>query len=237
MKKIKIAAMADLHVGKSEIDFSMVFKEVSEKADVLVLCGDLTNTGTIEETELLITQLKNCSIPVIGVLGNHDYESGMEDKVISLLKEAGHTILNGESIVIKDIGFAGIKGFAGGFDSYTLAAWGEKTIKDFVKESYNEALQLERALSDIKTDKKVVLMHYAPISQTIEGEPKELYPFLGCSRLVDPIERDHVQVVFHGHAHHGTYAGKTQQNTPVYNVSLSIIQKLFEGKYYSIIEV
>lgn len=237
MKKIKIAALADVHIGKNEIDFNDTFKEISEKADILVLCGDLTDRGQPEEMKQLISQLNNCSIPVVAVLGNHDYESGKEKEIKTLFKNSGYTILDGESTVVKDIGFAGIKGFAGGFDSFTLAAWGEKTIKDFVQDSVNESLKLEKALSDLSTEKKVVLMHYSPIAATVEGEPKELYPFLGCSRLVNPIDRDKVSVVLHGHAHHGTYEGKTQQGVPVYNVSLSILQNKERNKNYTIIEV
>lgn len=237
MKNTKIAAIADLHVGKNEIDFGVLFKELSEKADILALCGDLTDRGTLEEAHLLLSHLTHCNIPVVGVLENHDYENNQQEELKQLFKESGYTILDGESTVIKEIGFAGIKGFAGGFDSFTLAAWGEKTIKDFVKESFNESLKLEKALSDLTTEKKVALLHYAPISQTIIGEPKELYPFLGCTRLVYPIERDNVSVVLHGHAHHGRYEGKTQQGIPVFNVSISVLQTREEQTNYTIIEV
>jgi Icc-related predicted phosphoesterase len=237
MNKIRIAAIADTHIGKNEIDFSETFKEISEQADILALCGDLTDRGQPEEMKMLVLQLNNCSIPVVAVFGNHDYESGKEKEIKIIFKDAGHTILDGESTVIKSVGFAGIKGFAGGFDSFTLAAWGEKTIKDFVQESVNESLKLEKALSDLSTEKKVVLMHYSPIAQTVEGEPKELYPFLGCSRLVNPIDRDNVSFVLHGHAHHGVYEGKTQQGIPVYNVSLSILQKNKGKKNYTILEI
>lgn len=237
MKKTRIAALADLHIGKIEIDWNTIFREISEQADILVLCGDLTDHGTIEQCHVLIKHLSNCTIPVVGVLGNHDYENGEEETIKHIMKETGYSILDGESVIIHDIGFAGIKGFAGGFDTYTLAAWGEKTIKDFVKESMNESLKLEKALSELSTEKKVGLLHYSPISQTVEGEPKELYPFLGCTRLVYPLEREKVNTIFHGHAHHGTYSGKTQQGIPVYNVSLSILQKRIEKTPYTIIEL
>ena len=230
--------MADLHVGKLELDFPAIFKEISQKAEVLALCGDLTDHGKKDEMELLIKHLSVCSIPIVAVLGNHDYESGEETKLMDLLLENNIKVLNGESTEINNVGFAGIKGFAGGFDSYTLAPWGEKAIKDFVQESVNDSLQLEKALSEISVEKKVVIMHYAPISATIKGEALELYPYLGCSRFASPLHRYKPNIVFHGHAHHGTHKGITaQEDIPVYNVSINVVSKLKEKKPYAIIEV
>ncbi len=238
MKKTRIAAMADLHIGREGHDYSEDFKELSLEADILVLCGDLTDRGSEEQTLELIQQLTSCKVPVICVLGNHDYEGEEEDRVTQLLQENKIHVLNGTSTVVEEIGFAGIKGFCGGFDSFTLAPWGERAIKEFVHESIQDSLQLEKALSELDTKKKVVLLHYSPISATVKGEPLELYPFLGCSRLISPIHRLHPDVVFHGHAHHGTHEGKTLQgDIPVYNVSVPVNILLERKKKYVIKEI
>src|SRR4051794_2677357 len=176
-------------------------------------------------------------IPVVAVLGNHDVESNQQDEIAKILKDAGVAVLDGETTEIHGIGFAGIKGFAGGFGRRALGPWGEEIIKRFVREAVDEALKLESALARLRNDHLVTLLHYAPIQATVEGEPLDIYPFLGCSRLEDPITRFPVSVVFHGHAHHGAPEGRTRNNVPVYNVSASLMREHFPERPFRLIEL
>ncbi len=227
-KKLRIAAIGDIHVGlKDAGKYRHFFETISKQADVLCIAGDLTTTGTVEEAKILAEDLQYCTIPVVGVLGNHDYESGQEDQIKQILTVHTAQFLYGESVVIEDVGFAGIKGFSGGFDKYMLPLWGERQVKAFVQEVVDESLKLDSALSRLDTLKKVVILHYSPIRETVIGEHPEIYAFLGSSRLLEPIHRREVSVVFHGHAHMGTFEGKTTQNIPVYNVSQTIVEQKF----------
>jgi Icc-related predicted phosphoesterase len=237
-KKTRIAAISDIHVTEtSQNQYVELFKHISIDADILVICGDLTDKGLTSEAELLAKELQNCTIPVIACLGNHDYEHGQEKEITKILTNERVTILEGEGKVIDDIGFVGLKGFAGGFDKYMLAPWGEQAIKQFVNEAVNDALKLERVLTRLQTKHKVVLLHYAPIRQTVEGEPIEIFPFLGCSRLAEPIIRLGADVVFHGHTHHGTHEGIMGEHIPVFNVSIPILQKTNPKKPYMVFEI
>lgn len=241
-EKVRIAAVADIHVKVGDkgkwVDF---FKEVSEKADVLLICGDLTDTGDEAEAESLAEDLKSCSIPVVAVFGNHDCEKGREKIIRQIIKGTNIHILDGESVVIKGVGFAGVKGFGGGFDSYMLSMFGEEANKAFVREAVNEALHLDRALARLEANpeqlKKVVVLHYAPIKETIIGEPETIYPFLGSSHLAEPLNRRNVAAAFHGHAHAGVLEGKTSGGVKVYNVSHQILMKSGFEKPYFIYEV
>lgn len=226
-----MAAVGDLHFGRGEqgVLLRSLFAEVAERADVLALCGDLTDRGDPEEARALSRVLSAVPIPIVAVLGNHDYESARTPEVSRILCDAGVRMLDGESCEIEGIGFAGAKGFAGGFGRGTLGPWGEEIMKAFVQEALAEALKLETALGRLRTDRRVALLHYSPIEGTVEGEPKEIYPFLGCSRLEEPLTRYPVDAVFHGHAHHGAAEGKTLNNVPVYNVSLNLLQRVFPG--------
>lgn len=230
IKKTRIAATADLHIRGNDkgkwVDF---FKEVSKKADVLLLCGDLTDTGDEDEAEVLAGELKSCTIPVVAVLGNHDCEKGRQKIIRQIIQSENVYVLDGESIIINNVGFAGVKGFGGGFDNLMLSTFGESAIKAFVQESVDEALHLDRALSrlDAHTEpvKKVAVLHYSPIKQTVVGEPEAIYPFLGCSHLAEPLNRRNVEVAFHGHAHAGSLEGTTSNGVKVYNVSKPILLK------------
>lgn len=203
-----------------------LFTEVSESADVLLLCGDLTDYGLPAEAEVLAEDLhRYVKIPVLAVLGNHDFESGQHEDVLAVLEEAGVEMLDGACHQIGEIGFAGVCGFAGGFDEYSLNPWGEPIIKQFVQVTVDEALKLETALSRLDVKQRVVLMHYAPIRQTVEGEPVEIFPFLGSSRLEDPLNHYHVAVAFHGHAHRGAPEGRTSSDIPVFNVSIPVLRR------------
>jgi len=222
---VRIAAVADIHVKKtSQGAFQSLFARVTEEADVLLLCGDLTDYGAIEEAKILAKEItSSLRIPAIGVLGNHDVESGHETEIVQMLTDAGVVMLDGDAHEVHGVGFAGVKGFGGGFGRRQLGAWGEKIIKDFVHEAIEEALKLEAALARLRTPQKIAVLHYAPIHATVVPEPAEIMPFLGSSRLEDPIDRYRCSAVFHGHAHRGSLEGQTKSGVPVYNVAMPLL--------------
>jgi Icc-related predicted phosphoesterase len=238
-KKIRIAALGDLHYGKaSGGHLQPLLAQVAATADIFLLLGDLTDYGHPDEATSLAKELTTgVKIPIVAVLGNHDYESGHEGDVRNILEQAGITVLDGESCEVLGIGFAGVKGFGGGFGQRVLAPWGEKTVKLFVHEAIDEALKLESALSRLRTERRYALLHYAPIAGTVETEPLEIYPFLGCSRLEEPLNRYPLDGVFHGHAHHGAYHGKTKSGVPVHNVSLPLMMRLSPDRPFHLEEV
>jgi Icc-related predicted phosphoesterase len=224
---ITIAALGDVHYGRtSQGVLQPVLAQISTKADLLVLCGDLTDFGLPEEAALLAKDLAASKIPTVGVLGNHDYEGGKSEEIKKVLQDAGVIILDGDTTEVHGVGFAGVKGFAGGFGRGTLGPWGEDAIKKFVHEGVNEALKLETALARLRTRHKIAVLHYSPVRATCEGEPPDIMPWLGTSRLEEPIDRYGVAAVFHGHAHNGKPEGTTARNTPVYNVSLPLLRRL-----------
>ena len=229
---VRVAAMADTHCAKtSQGAFQQLFSQVSEAADVLLLCGDLTDYGLPEEARVLAKEITSAvRTPVIAVLGNHDFESGKQDEVTQILCDAGVTRLDGDATEVRGIGIAGTRGVGGGFGRYALAAWGEDPVKRFVHEALDEALKLESALARLRTTHRIAMLHYAPIRSTVEGEPVEIFPFLGSSRLEDPLVRYPVNAVFHGHAHHGTPEGRLRDETPVYNVSLPLLRQAFPDR-------
>jgi Icc-related predicted phosphoesterase len=223
---LRIAALGDMHLTKgSQGSFQTLFAHVSANADVLVLCGDFTDYGLPDEARVLARELAVVKLPVVAVLGNHDYEGGKPDEIRSVLADAGVTVLDGEATEIQGVGFAGTKGFAGGFGRGALGPWGEQAIKHFVQEAVDEALKLESALARLRTPQRVAILHYSPIRGTVDGEPPEIYPFLGSSRLEEPINRYRVSAVFHGHAHRGTPEGRTSTGVPVYNVAMPLLAR------------
>ncbi|SMD09187.1 Predicted phosphoesterase [Pedobacter nyackensis] len=231
--------MADIHLHEADSGrWSDCFKKVSAEAKVLIIAGDLTNTGDEAEAHILANLLKHCTIPVVAVLGNHDYEKGREKLIRQALQSQNVHILDGESVVIEGIGFAGIKGFGGGFDNHMLSMFGENTMKNFVQEAVNDALQLDRALARLDQEheqiKKIAIMHYSPISGTVAGEPEAIYPFLGCSRLAEPLLRRKVLATFHGHAHLGTMQGRIGNESMVYNVAIPVLKKNGHDGYFTI---
>lgn len=229
---MRLAAVGDIHCGEDcRGTLQPIFEAVARQADVLLLLGDLTKYGRREEAELLIEELRPAlSIPVIAVLGNHDYESGNENEVTSLLSDAGVKVLDGTSTTVGSVGFAGAKGFGGGFGRRALTPWGEPAIKAFVQAGADEAMKLERALAELRTESKVVLLHYSPIHETIVGEPDQIAPFLGSTRLEEPIDRYRADIVFHGHAHYGSLEGRTKSGIPVYNVAMPLLANRYEGQ-------
>ncbi len=226
----KIAAIADIHVRKTDKDkWETYFKEVSAYADVLLICGDLTHTGDESEATILAGELKFCTVPVICVLGNHDYDKGQQKLIRRAIEGPGVHVLDGETMIIGNIGFAGIKGFGGGFGDNMLSMFGESAVKIFVQETINEAALLARALNKLDASPivhhKIVLMHYSPLRATVVGEPEAIFPFLGSSRLVGPMISNRVTACFHGHAHNGTLEGNINSEIKVFNVSKPVLVK------------
>ncbi len=229
---VRVAALGDLHCSKkSQGQFQPLFRAAAELADILLICGDLTDYGLTEEAEVLVKEMAGgAKLPTIAVLGNHDFESGREQDVRRVLVDSGVIMLDGDAVEVRGIGFAGAKGFAGGFGRGTLGAWGEPVIKGFVQEAIHEAMKLESALARLRTDRRIAILHYAPIRGTVENEPVEIFPFLGCSRLEDPLNRYPVTAVVHGHAHNGCPEGHTAAGVPVYNVALPLLRKTYPDR-------
>jgi Icc-related predicted phosphoesterase len=229
---VRLAAIADLHCTKQcPADLPALLAHAAEVADVLAICGDLTDFGLPDEAQILARELLAVKIPMVGVLGNHDCESGRQEELKTILGEAGLKILDGESCEIQGIGFAGAKGFGGGFGRRTLEPWGESVVKMFVQEAVYETLKLESGLARfLRTRTRVALLHYAPVQETVQGEPPEIYSFLGSGRLEEPINRYEAAVVFHGHAHHGAAEGRTRAGIPVYNVSMTLLRHAYPDR-------
>lgn len=236
---VRVAAVGDIHCTRaSQGALQPLFAQASQAADVLLLCGDLTDYGLAEEAQVLAKELAAAHVPIVAVLGNHDFESGQQDQVRDILCDAGVQLLDGETCEIHGVGFAGIKGFAGGFGRGTLGFWGEPAIKRFVQETIDEALRLESALARLRGPRRVAVLHYAPIQATVEGEPPEIFPFMGCGRLEEPLARYPVDAVFHGHAHGGSPEGSTSGGTPVYNVALPLLRRVApDGPPFRVIEI
>jgi Icc-related predicted phosphoesterase len=226
-KTVRIGAIGDLHY--THFPDPVLRDELSRagrECDVLLLCGDLTDHGLPEEAQGLAREIHAAvGIPVIAVLGNHDFEGGKQEEIKKILRESGIQVLDGDATEVCGVGFAGIKGFCGGFGKRALGPWGEDIIKAFVHETINEALKLETALARLRHRPRVAVLHYSPIAETVVGEPPEIFPFLGCSRLEEPLHRYPVNVVFHGHAHRGSPEGKTAAGVPVYNVSIQLLRQ------------
>jgi Icc-related predicted phosphoesterase len=233
---MRIAATADLHFTPQNYDLIReAMARIRDEADVLVIAGDLTNYGKAEEMHSLLNALVRIRVPIIAVLGNHDYECGEQEELKRLMVKEGIKVLDGSSYERDGVGFAGAKGFCGGFGRGALTSFGEPEVKAFVQASIDESLKLERALAVLRTPKRVVVTHYSPIRETVEGEPAEILPYLGSSRLGEVIDLFGAELVIHGHAHHGSLQGKTTGGIPVYNVALTLLQP--QGKPYRVFEV
>lgn len=238
LRTVRIAAVGDIHCTReSRGMLHEVFVRATESADILALAGDLTDYGLPEEAHVLAGELAGAQLPVVAVLGNHDFESNAQAEVAGILKDAGVKVLDGDAVEIMGIGFAGAKGFGGGFGAGALGSWGEPATKAFVQAALDEALKLETALARLRMEQRVVLLHYSPVARTVEGEPEPIYPFLGSSRLEEPIDRFASSVVFHGHAHHGSLEGATRGGTPVYNVSLPLLRANDAEQAFRVVEL
>ena len=235
---MRIAATADLHFAppnatalRNQLD------KVRDDADLLVVAGDLTNYGRPAEMEPLLNTMVRLRVPIVVVLGNHDYESDQQAELMRMMTAEGIKVLDGSAYERDGVGFAGTKGFVGGFGRGVLTAFGEAEVKTFVRASIDEALKLERAMSQLRTAKRVVVLHYAPIAATIEGEALEISPFLGTSRLAEVIDRHGADLVLHGHAHNGKLNGRTTGGIPVHNVAITLLQSQQPPAAYRVFDV
>jgi Icc-related predicted phosphoesterase len=228
---VRVAALGDLHCTKtSQGAFQPLFAQIAESAEILLIAGDLTNYGLPDEARVLARELAAVHVSTVAVLGNHDLESGKGEEIRQILADGGVTVLDGEVCEVHGVGIAGTKGFGGGFGLHALGSWGETIIKQFVREAVDEALKLEAGLARLRARHLIAVLHYSPVQQTVEGEPLEIYPFLGSSRLEEPINRYPVALVVHGHAHRGTLQGATKSGVPVYNVSIPLLRRSFPDR-------
>jgi hypothetical protein len=222
---MRLAAVADIHLKQEDhAENVRRFSAVNELADALVIAGDFTNHGLPEEMRACLAVLEAIHIPIIGVLGNHDHESGHQDELTGMLRLAGVHLLDGQCQEVDGIGFAGTKGFAGGFAPYELMPFGEGGIKTFVEIAEREAIKLDYALAQLKTPIKVAVTHYAPIKETVVGEPEPIFPFLGSSRLARALDLHKPALALHGHAHKGTFSATSSSGVRVCNVALHVLR-------------
>src|SRR6266446_5273887 len=234
---MRIAATADLHFTAQRYSaLRDQLNQVRDEADLLVLAGDLTNFGQPNEMEPLLNAIVRIRVPTIAVLGNHDYESGKEQELMRMMSTEGIKVLDGSAYERDGVGFAGTKGFVGGFGRGVLTAFGEPEIKAFVRAGIDEALKLERAMSQLRTPKRVVVLHYAPIAATVAGEAPEIYPYLGSSRLSEVVDRHGADLIVHGHAHHGSLNGNTTAGIPVHNVAITLLQSQNPAAAYRVFD-
>src|ERR1700694_1286623 len=235
---MRIAATADIHFSPSLHNvLHDQLSRVRDEADVLVLAGDLTNYGQPEEMEPLLNVVVRSRVPLVAVLGNNDYESGKQAELMRMMTAAGIKVLDGSAYERDGVGFAGTKGFVGGFGRGMLTAFGEPEIKTFVRAGIDEAVKLERAMSQLRTQKRVVVLHYSPIAATVEGEAPGIFPFRGTSRLAEVVDRHGADLVLHGHAHHGKLDGKTTGGVPVHNVAITLLQSQTPSTVYRIFDI
>jgi len=216
---VRIAAIGDLHCQTDSRGKIRELLSGVNEADVLLLAGDLTNVGLLEEMDVLLDELGHFDLPVVAVPGNHDHENDNIEVLLNMMRSRSIHVLDGTTFELGDVGFVGTKGFCGGFANLRIQPFGERAIKAFIQATLDEVVRLEKAAMSLSCRRKVGILHYSPISATLEGEEPELFPFLGSSLFADALDRQGTNVIVHGHAHKGSPEGKTQNNTPVYNVS------------------
>ncbi|HEY2859580.1 MAG TPA: metallophosphoesterase [Terracidiphilus sp.] len=234
---MRLAAVADIHLKAEDHEKNVTaFSAVNELADVLVVAGDFTNHGMPDEMRVCLSVLESVHVPIVAVLGNHDHESGHQDELAGMLRVAGVHLLDGNCFEVGGMGFAGTKGFAGGFAPYELMPFGEHGIKTFVEVAEREAVKLDYSLEQLKTPLKIAITHYAPIKDTVVGEPEPIFPFLGSSRLQRALDKHKPALALHGHAHHGTFSGESKGGVRVCNVALSILRERGEPHPFTIFE-
>lgn len=238
-RSVRIAAVGDFHCGEEDVGaYRPLFARVNEEADILLLAGDLTRWGTPAEMRVAMGELADVEIPILAVLGNHDHEAGELTEACAILRERGVHLLDGDTFQLDEsVGFAGVKGYMGGFGRRTLTSFGEKATKTFTEATLEEVKKLELALRKLPTPIRVVLLHYAPTADTVAGEPEQIYPFLGTDRLAEPLDRYRATVAFHGHAHIGAFRGETPGGIPVFNVSLALLRRDGIGEMYYVHEI
>jgi Icc-related predicted phosphoesterase len=226
---IRIAAVGDVHFGRNSRGWiGNYLEEITRQADLFLIAGDLTQTGHVDEARVLCEDLSASSIPVVTVLGNHDFHLGQQGEIVRMLEDAGVKVLDGAAVRIRvretEVGVAGIKGFGGGFAGACASEFGEDEMKEFIRYTKDQARQLKEALLSLDCCYKVALLHYSPIAGTLMGEKPEIYPFLGSYLLSEAVDDSEADVVFHGHAHKGVEKGVTFGGVPVRNVAQPVIQ-------------
>lgn len=235
---MRLAAVADVHFRPEDQEENIrQFAAVNKLADLLVLAGDLTNHGRVEEMDACLGVLKHVQIPIVAVLGNHDHENGQQETLAGMARVAGVNVLDGTCYEHEGVGFAGTKGFCGGFAPYELMPFGEMDIKNFVEIAEREATKLDYGLAQLRTPRKVAITHYAPVLETVVGEPEPIFPFLGSSRLGRVIAQHKPALALHGHAHHGTFATQSDSGIAIRNVALPILKKRQEAHPFAVFEI
>jgi len=230
--ELRIAAVADIHLGEDlRGHYRKKLDGIEQRADVLLVGGDLTRHGTVVEGRVVADELRDLPIPVVAVLGNHDYHSDENEAIIAILRNAGIVVLDDEGVVLPvdgvRLGVAGGKGFGGGFAGKCASEFGEPETKAFVRHTKDIAERWRRALKDLDADHKIVLSHYSPVKDTLMGEPKEIYPFLGSYMLAEAADAEGAELFIHGHAHAGTEKGVTPGGIRVRNVALPVIKHAY----------
>jgi Icc-related predicted phosphoesterase len=229
---MRIAAVADLHCSDKMVsELKPLLQEACQEADVLVLPGDLTHKGRIDQMQILLDLLAHVSVPIVAVAGNHDHDSDQQETLVAMLTESGIHVLDASACEIGGVEFVGTKGFCGGFGDLAIHPMGERILKRFLNETVEEAARLEKALEKISTRPVVGVLHYSPIKETLEGEPPELYAFLGSSHLASVFDRHDVDLILHGHTHKGSLQGKTERGTPVLNVCRFVLKRYTDRSY------
>jgi Icc-related predicted phosphoesterase len=229
---VRVAAAGDIHVGRdTNRRLAAALDGIDQCADLLLLAGDLTQVGSEEEASCVVAELADVPIPIVAVLGNHDYHADQAERVVGVLSDAGIRVLEGDSAVVRvgdvEVGVAGVKGFCGGFPGRSASEFGEPIMREFVGHTVAIARQLERALHELEGDVRLALLHYSPVVDTLIGEPPEIHPFLGSYLLAEAIDRTEPDLVLHGHAHRGSERGVTPGGVRVRNVAQPVLRAPF----------
>jgi Icc-related predicted phosphoesterase len=229
---IRVAAVGDVHLGEDACGhLRPALERLPDVADVLLLAGDLTRHGTVDEARCVATEFRDVGVPVIAVLGNHDYHSDQHDEISGTLEAAGIRVLEGDAVLLDVAGqrlaVAGVKGFGGGFAGRCGSDFGEPQMKAFIHHTKEVAARLSDALDAVDGDARVALTHYSPVADTLAGEPPEIYPFLGSYLLAEAIDGRRVDLAVHGHAHAGTEKGLTAGGTRVRNVAQPVLRRAY----------
>jgi uncharacterized protein len=231
---VRVAAAGDIHVEPHNRDaVAASFAAVGERADVVLIAGDMTTHGEPGQAELFLSCRRETDLPVVAVLGNHDWHApGCHDEFVAALREGGVDVLEGAAWRTEvrgvSLGVAGAKGFVGGFDGSFQPDFGEPSLRALYRETGDEVARLDRALEEIAgCGVRIALLHYAPVRDTLAGEPEGIYTFLGSGRLAEPLLHHRPDLVLHGHAHAGTLEGSVAGLVPVYNVAVPVMQRDF----------
>lgn len=227
---IRVAAVGDIHLGETYAGrLRPHLAGVANRADLLLVAGDLTRRGRRAQAEIVAGELRDLGLPTLAVLGNHDHESDDGAGVAAVLEAAGIPVLEGRGLVVEidgvRVGVAGVKGFGGGFPGAICADFGEPETKAFIRHSKQRAAVLLDVLQRLDCDVKIALTHYAPVADTLVGERLEIYPFLGCGYLADAIDQSGAHLAVHGHAHAGVEQGCTPGGVPVRNVAQPVLRR------------